>query len=201
MNKFNLRITGDLGFEFWKDIPEYEGLYQASTYGRIKRLGNIAYLEGYGAIQNADYIRKPTVYNGYYRISICNGNYRRNLKCHRIVAEVFLPKWRYDYDQVNHKDENRLNNRVENLEWCDSKYNNNYGSHNEKISLANGKSVSMYSMSGEYIRTFSSTLEACRSTGINNTCISRCANHLVQKHSDGHIYESRSAGGYKWEWA
>ena len=113
--KFKLCITGDIGFEFWKDIPGYEGRYQASIYGRIRSLNYNKTRKV--RVLNIDICRK------YQMIELAGKRYL----VHRLIASTFIPKWNKEDVQVNHKDENKSNNRVENLEFCTAKYNSNYG--------------------------------------------------------------------------
>ena len=75
---------------------------------------------------------KPIINKGYCGCYLYNENGRKFFLLHRLVAKEFIPN-ECNFPEVNHKDENPLNNSVENLEWCTSKYNNNYGTHKEKI--------------------------------------------------------------------
>ena len=112
--------------ELWKDIPEYEGLYQVSNYGRIKSLHNY---RGKGNII------KPKIKNNYYQIGLRKNNIRKWFSIHRLVAENFILNSQ-NLPQVNHKDENKLNNYVDNLEWCTVLYNNTYGTRIDKVNAA-----------------------------------------------------------------
>lgn len=188
---FRLVIKGDLGFEVWQDIPGHEGLYQASTYGRIK---------------DGEHIKRLTQNNGY----LCTMLQGKAFKVHRIIALTFLPSCQY-LPCINHKDENKLNNRVENLEWCDHAYNNNYGTRNKRISEANsGKSktsehrenisralknnpkisrqVAQYDINGNLLNTFPSTREASRKTGVPFASVQACCAGK-QKHSHNYSFE------------
>lgn len=102
---------------------------------------------------------------------------------HRAVAEAFINN-KYDLPEVNHKDENIANNSIDNLEWCTSKYNANYGNRNRKLSDAmKKKKVKQYSINGTLIKTWDSMANACKETGADissmirvckgkqNTCI------------------------------
>ena len=107
--------------EEWKDIKGYEGIYQISNKGRVKTLGNN---------RRKEKIREGIEDNrGYKRISLCKNGKEKKYSIHRLVAQAFLPN-PDNLPVVNHKDENKLNNNVENLEWCTQEYNVNYSSSN-----------------------------------------------------------------------
>lgn len=120
--------------EIWKDIEGYEGLYQVSNLGRVKSLDK--YINS--GIKNNSYVKrkekilKLKFNQGYYEVTLTHNHKRRFCKVHRLVAQAFIPNPN-NFPQVNHKDENKLNNCVENIEWCDAKYNCNYGTRNSKI--------------------------------------------------------------------
>ena len=116
--------------EVWKDIPEYEGLYQASTLGRIRsvdrlilsRGGFFKHLKGVILIQT-------TAGRGYASVMLSKNGLTKRWNVHRLIALTFIPNPN-NYPEINHKDENKTNNIWTNLEWCDSKYNANYGHRN-----------------------------------------------------------------------
>lgn len=102
--------------EIWKDVVGYEGLYQVSNLGRIKSL--FRYKR----------ILKPIVGSqGYLYVSLYNKNKKmKSKRMHQLIAQAFIPNPN-KLPFVNHKDENVTNNNVNNLEWCNAKYNCNYG--------------------------------------------------------------------------
>ena len=114
--------------EQWKPVEGFEGLYEISNLGRAKSLN-------YNHT-GKEKILKPNKHgNGYLYVGLWKNEKRKFFLVHRLVAKAFLPNPK-GFDQVNHKDENKANNVVENLEFCDAKYNINYGSHNERSAAA-----------------------------------------------------------------
>ena len=109
--------------EIWKEIEGYAGLYEVSNCGNIRSLK-------FGRKLN------PVVNSsGYKLISLSKEGKRKSFSVHRLVAEAFIPNYN-NYPCINHKDENKTNNQVSNLEWCTQKYNCNYGNYNKKLSEA-----------------------------------------------------------------
>lgn len=108
--------------EVWKDIQGYDS-YQVSSDGSVRNI-----LTGRTL--------KPYERKGYHLVYLYNSGRRKCFLLHRVVALAFIPNPNC-YPEINHKDENPLNNCVENLEWCTPEYNCNYGGHNEKIRNAN----------------------------------------------------------------
>lgn len=120
--------------EIWKDIPGYEGLYQVSNLGRVKSFDRyVEYDNGRGIHYHKGRFIKPSISPGGYRIiGLYKEKVRRSAKVSRLVAEAFIPN-PDNLPIVNHKDENKTNDTVENLEWCDIKYNTNYGTGIERM--------------------------------------------------------------------
>ena len=120
--------------EIWKEITGYEGLYQVSNLGNVRRIGHLE--TNKNGIQRTlkDKNLKPKVDGkGYVHVILFNHNKRKTIRIHRLVAEMFIPNPN-NYPQVNHKDEDKQNNKVDNLEWCTNKYNSNYGNRCQNIS-------------------------------------------------------------------
>ena len=151
--------------EIWKDIKDYEGLYQVSNWGRVKSLGN-------GGTHKTSRILKSADARGYLQVELSKNGKTKKFSIHRLVAEAFLPN-PLNLPQINHKDENPSNNNVSNLEWCDCKYNINYGSRNKKVAKVNSKPVLQFSKSGSFIREWPSAKE-CGRNGFDFRNVSAC---------------------------
>lgn len=117
--------------EIWRDIPTYLGLYQASNWGRIRTYPkNVQFYNSNGEeikmIIGGEIITQVEYKNGYVCVHLLDKNNRSSQLVHRLVAMAFIPNPK-QFPCVNHKDENKSNNCVDNLEWCSYKYNSNYG--------------------------------------------------------------------------
>ena len=150
--------------EEWRPVVGYEGLYEVSNLGRVKTFNYKNHnIEAFLALTDVD---------GYYTVHICNDEHP---KVHRLVAEAFIPNPN-NLPEVNHKDENGHNNNVDNLEWCTSKYNNNYGTRNKRIAEKLSKPVIQYTLDGEFVKEWTSTREISRQLGIYHSSIVSCCN-------------------------
>lgn len=177
--------------EKWTDIVGYEGYYKISNLGNVKSCKRII-KHGLG---NADRTIKPRIikpYNdnhGYHMVSLSKDGKAKKHKVHRLVAEAFIsnPK---NKPTVNHLNEIRNDNRVENLEWATFKENNNYGSHNERVSKTLSRPIEQLDKNDNKISIFESVREASLATGIHIMNIKSCLSH-----------DNRNfAGGYKWRY-
>lgn len=138
---------------------------------------------------------KPIERNGYFDVRLYHNGRSKIIKLHRLVAEAYIPN-PFNYPCVNHKDENKANNRVENLEWCTYRYNNFYGKNKPVNNLclgitATSKAVCQCLVDGKVIAEYVSAREASRQTGINQSNIVKCC---LRK--DGH----KTCGGYVWKY-
>ena len=160
--------------ETWKNIKGYEGLYQVSNMGHVKSL------ERKG--RKSERILKPGMTRGgYMQVGLCAGGKTRMLRVHRLVCEGFHenPEGK---PQVNHINENKTDNRAVNLEWCTAKENTNHGTRNERVRKAESKPVGQYTLDGELIKIWPSTIEAKRQAGFDCGHISRVANGERKTH-------------------
>lgn len=114
--------------EIWKSIEGYEGLYEISNYGRVKSLER-KILAGKGCNHKYNTLKERYIatkcYGKYPAVVLCKNGITKRQTIHRLVARAFLPNPN-NLPCINHKDENKLNNRADNLEWCSYKYNNEY---------------------------------------------------------------------------
>lgn len=136
--------------EIWKEIPGSGGKYQISNYGNVYSLINNVQLKG---VNNG---------NGYLRVKLNE----RLFYIHRLVAMAFIPNPKC-YKEINHKDENKLNNNADNLEWCSHKYNMKFGTRNKMAIDNTKKSVIQYTMSGKYVCSYNSIVEAAGKMSIS----------------------------------
>lgn len=174
--------------EEWKSIFGFEGLYEVSSEGRVRSLGN-------DKSRKTKILRPVKDSGGYLRVNLCKNGEVKKFRVHRLVAEAFIPN-PFNKPQVNHKTEDKTQNSVDCLEWVTCKENQNYGSRNERISKAHinhpkrSKPVIQYTKEGEFVAEYPSASEAERQTGIKQGNISACCNGKL-----------KSAGDYYWRYA
>lgn len=159
--------------ELWKDVVGYNGKYQVSNRGSVRSLS----YAGQGICK----LRKLEITSrGYCQLSLYIEGVRKVHSVHRLVAEAFIPN-PGNLPEVNHIDENKSNNYVENLEWCTRKYNVNYGTSSKRSAISQSKAVIAMNDEGEIMHKFLSTAEAGRN-GFHQTRVSACCNKLQKTH-------------------
>lgn len=169
--------------EYWKPVVGYEGLYEVSNYGRIKSFDT--YRKGNnGSIRccKGRILKLRTDKYGYFKVVLYKNNKPKTFTVHRLVAEAFLPN-PDNLPCVNHKDECKTNNNVNNLEWCNIKYNINFGTRNEKVSKKLSKPVLQYTLDGQFVREWPSTME-CGRNGFNHSAVAACCRGELKKYKD-----------------
>ena len=158
--------------EEWKDIKDYEGLYQVSNWGKILSLN-------YRNTGKPVLMNPGTDKDGYLVVYLSKNGEDKLCKVHRLVAQTFIPN-PDNLPQVNHKDEDKTNNRVENLEWKSPKDNSNHGTRTERVAKANtngirSKPILQLSLSGDLIREWPSIGE-CGRNGFSKGNVWSCCN-------------------------
>ena len=187
--------------EIWKPIKGYEGLYEVSNTGKCRSLDHYITRVINGGLSKRLFkgkvLRNHTGGNGYVMMSLSKEGIVKHFCLHRLVAEAFIPNPN-NFKCINHKDENKLNNSVDNLEWCTHKYNDNYGTRPQRLSETHLKNpprfrmVAQYSKNGEFIKTFHSATSASREIGIDSSWVIACC-----RGTKGAL----TAGGFKWKYA
>lgn len=117
-------------------------------------------------------LNKVGKHRSYYKIDLYSNSERKPKLVHRLVAETFIPNPN-NLPEVNHKDGNGLNDNVENLEWCDRKYNNEYSNLQEELTNKKKKKVYQYTLDGELVKIWDSTRE-CSRNGFSQSSVSSC---------------------------
>lgn len=159
--------------EHWRWVPGFEGSYEVSTCGNVRSRKT-----GHCHMMKKKYNRKT----GYEYVILFSPGKSKTVSVHRLVALAFIPNPN-GYDTVNHRDECKTNNAVENLEWCSQAYNSMYSSHKRR------KRVIMKSLDGDVVAEFPSLESAATVTGLSKSAISQVANGI-------HM----SAGGFSFEY-
>lgn len=167
--------------EEWRMIPGYEGLYMVSNLGRVFGLKSKCIL------------KEEIDIWGYYRVTLWKNNKYKHFKIARLVAMAFIPNPN-NLPCVNHKDENKANNCVDNLEWCTQEYNNNYGTRVTRAAKKKSIKVAQYTSDFpcELIKVWNSATEASRElrkqgVKVYDSNINRCCNG-----------QRKTAGGFGW---
>ena len=173
--------------ENWKDISGYEGLYQVSDMGRVKSICSHVRLQNGELMKKKPHILKPQNRCGYRCVNLFKDGSIHTVNIHRLVTESFLPN-PHNYPVVNHKDENKTNNNVGNLEWCSHAYNLNYGTAKRRRAISQGKVVLQLDKNGVLIKRHLTLMDAYRDTGVDYRNISLCCYH-----------KRKTAGGYCWK--
>lgn len=138
-----------------KDIAGYEGIYAVTSFGRVW-----SYI-------NNKFLKPCPDKKGYLCVDLYKDGKRKNIKIHRLVAEAYIPN-PYNLPQVNHKDEVKTHNWVNNLEWCDAKYNVNYGTGHERSGISRSIKIKCVETGEE----FESIIGCERKTGLSKGSLS-----------------------------
>lgn len=191
--------------ETWKMIEGFENLYEVSDLGRVRSLCRVCNTNTVSKKSNARILKQEITIHGYCRVRLYAPNRKpKHYAVHRLVAQAFIGNVESD-KEINHKNEIKTDNRACNLEICTSKENCNYGTRNQRLSVANtgkkmsiknkkllaqrsSKPVKQIGIDGEIMRVYSSIIQASKATGIEKSDISHCLSG-----------NRKTAGGYRGE--
>ena len=167
--------------ETWKDVIGYDGLYKVSDKGNVYSVGRVS---SQGKKCGERILKLGYNRGGYLKVNLYKDGKMKTKIVHRLVAEAFIPNPE-SLPEINHIDEVKGNNNVENLEWCTSKYNSNHGTRNERVR----KKVRAVNVETGEVLTFNSVKEAGRK-GYDRGGVSKACR--------GVYYGGRTYKGYRW---
>lgn len=194
--------------EIWKDVKGFEGRYQVSNLGRVRSLdfvqiGRNQFGYSYEVIRKGRILKPKISVWGYYRVNLSVNRKISYRSIHRLVAMAFIPNPN-NLPEVNHKDENKLNNVVcfnpdgsidterTNLEWCTGLYNLRYGTRNERMQkLVNEprmRKVNQYDFDGNLLHTYPSISAASRTIGVSTRTMASICGKIGAHSTHGYIF-------------
>lgn len=168
--------------EIWKEINGFDGVYQVSNLGRVKSV--MRYRKGKGestVLVKEKILKGKKNKDGYIEFGLCIGEHKKMkfYRGHRLVADAFIPNPN-NYPIINHKNEIKDDNRVENLEWCSYSYNTTY---------SNGRKILQIKPNGEIVKEFESIAEASKN-GYDKSTIGKCCRGVKNYNSHkGYIWK------------
>lgn len=177
--------------EQWKDVVNFEGLYEVSSFGNVRRVHKDPRSSKYK-------ILSQETLRGYKRVALSKNNKLYKKLVHRLVAEAFLDN-PSNLEQVNHKDEDPSNNNLYNLEWCSRIYNMNYGTGISRQVAKRSKKVIQLDLNGNILNEFNSTQEASKLLGISQGLISSCCNGGYWRDNHTKFIKSNKVRNFKFK--
>lgn len=182
--------------EKWIEVKDTFGTYKISNYGRLAH---------WSKINKWKILKQTNKKGGYFSVVLRLPNKNISKRIHRIVAETFIPNIN-NLPQVNHKDGDKQNNYIGNLEWCSSKSNFNHAKENKlwvynepykHINNLPKLRICQFSLQGKYIKTYDNAKEASRETGVCSRNILQVANK-EEFNKEKHL-KRKQAGGFIWK--
>jgi hypothetical protein len=173
-HKKRKKMVRNLENEIWKPVVGFEGKYMVSNMGRVKSLS-------YQRTGEERLLSQVCMSGNYLGVSLWKNNKGKRFMEHRLVYETFhgyLPKFVVTMKgdermEVNHINEIKTDNRLENLELITCTQNNNHGTHKQRIAKSNSKKVYQYTMDGNFVKEWDST-KSCAEYGFNQSAVSAC---------------------------
>ncbi|WEA58261.1 NUMOD4 domain-containing protein [Pediococcus pentosaceus] len=185
-NKENFKAEQfDGSKEIWRPVAQFETEYGVSSFGRVRSL---EHFDQSGRFHKGKILKPKLNGRGYLQVNLCDSGRSIYPSIHQLVAIAFISN-PFNYSEVNHKDENKLNNHVENLEWCSHQYNANYGTRNRRISSTLNKPIAAFK-NGKLIKAFDSAKKAAEWCGVENST------HIGESAKN----QRKSAYGYEWKY-
>lgn len=176
--------------EYWKPVVGYEGLYEVSSRGRVRSVDKVV------SNSRGTFVRKGIILKQnragkkrqYLTVALYKNGQLTRFLVHRIVAIAFIPN-PLNLPCVNHKNEIGTDNFVENLEWCDQKYNINYGTLLDRRAKQYSKPINQYTTTGVFVKQWCSLIDIQRTLGYSAGYISEaCRGQARSKHPYGFVW-------------
>lgn len=190
--------------EIWRDVPDFEGYYEISNLGKVRTKARKVvrfFKYNYHTLPIKAKILKIHIQRGYACVCMYKDGKMYNKQLHRLLAKAFIPNPN-NYPIINHKDGNKLNNSLDNLEWCTYKHNCNEAyrlglnyisekhlKHIRELGLKSGKKVAQLDLNGNVVKIYNSSRQASLELGISQGNISLCCNG-----------KRRTTNGFKWKY-
>lgn len=180
-----------MSVEVWNAMVAFEGIYEVSNHGRVRSLDRIVRGRWGPVFYKGQLMSQSPDTSGYLQTALCKDGVEYTRSVHRLVAEAFIPN-QDNKPCINHIDEDKTNNHVDNLEWCTYSENTNHGTRNKRVSTKNtngkcSKEVIQYTLDGKLVKIWPSISETGRH-GFNRSHVGRCVRGERKTHKF-----------YKWE--
>ena len=180
--------------EVWKDVVGFEGLYQVSNRGNVR---SVARKDSIGRKCGGRMLKPGYDKDGYLRVNLFKNCKYKTRFIHSLVAGAFIPNPN-GYSEINHRDENKVNNYANNLEWCTREYNNNHGTRSERSAQAQSKKVRAVNVKTGEVLTFNSTVEAGNEGYYHRNVAKACRGTYKSGRTGKLIGDGRTYKGYRW---